>query len=139
MAEAEDFDLWKCVVREYSEEFLGNPELYGEAFAYDTWPFYQRMEQARADGLLRPFVLGLGIDPLSFAADVLAVSVFEAETFDAILGGLVEENEEGRVVGAAGIPFHADQVTRYVRDEPMQAAGAAALELAWRHRRFLMA
>ncbi|MEV8638604.1 hypothetical protein AB0395_43805 [Streptosporangium sp. NPDC051023] len=133
-AEAEDFDLWKCVVREYSEEFLGHSELYGEAFAYDSWPFYLRMEQARAEGLVRPFVLGLGVDPLTFATDVLAVTVFEAEAFDAILGDLVEENEEGRVVGMTGIPFCADQVTRYVHEEPMQAAGAAVLELAWKHR-----
>ncbi|MEV7007751.1 hypothetical protein [Streptosporangium sp. NPDC051022] len=133
-AEAEDFDLWRCAVREYGEEFLGHAELYGEAFAYDTWPFHRRMEQARAEGLLRSFVLGLGVDPLTFATDILAVSVFEAEAFDALLGGIVEENEEGRVVGAGGIPFRAEQVTRYVRDEPMQAAGAAVLELAWEHR-----
>jgi hypothetical protein len=41
------------------------------------------------------------------------------------------------VIGATGIPFRADQVARYVHDEPMQAAGAAVLELAWKHRQAL--
>jgi hypothetical protein len=135
--EAEDFDLWKCVVREYGEEFLGYSELYDGAFTYDSWPFYQQLEQARADGRLRSFTLGLGVDPLTFATDILAVTVIEAETFDAILGNIVENNEEGRVIGATGIPFRADQVARYVHGEPMQAAGAAVLELAWKHRQAL--
>ncbi|MEU0517344.1 hypothetical protein [Streptosporangium sp. NPDC006007] len=136
--EIRDFDLWKGIVREYSEEFLGRSEMYDEAFTYNSWPFYRQMEQARADNRLRSFVLGLGIDPLTFAADILAVTVIEAETFDALFKEAVEDNEEGRVIGVAGISFRADQVTRYVHDEPMQAAGAAVLELAWEHRHALV-
>ncbi|MER7134264.1 hypothetical protein [Streptosporangium saharense] len=136
-SEAADLDLWRCVVREYAEEFLGLPELYGAAFDHDSWPFHLRMEQARAEGAVRPLVLGLGVDPLTFATDVLAVTVFEAEAFDDLLGAVVETNEEGRVVGTA-IPFDAAHVARYVNEEPTQAAGAAVLELAWRHRHALL-
>ena len=37
-----------------------------------------------------------------------------------------------------GIPFTAETVHRFTRDEPMQAAGAAVLELAWQHRKHLL-
>jgi hypothetical protein len=44
-------------------------------------------------------------------------------------------NDEGRVTG---VPFSAEVVDRFTGGgEPMQAAGAAVLELAWRHRRWL--
>ncbi|MEU1731422.1 hypothetical protein [Streptosporangium sp. NPDC020145] len=134
---SQDFDLWKGMAREYSEEFLRRSEVYGEAFSYGSWPFYRRMEQAKADGRLRSFVLGLGIDPLTFAADILAVTVIEAEVFDELFEDIVNDNDEGRVVEVAGIPFQADQVSRYVHHEPMQAAGAAVLDLAWQHRQNL--
>jgi hypothetical protein len=129
-----DFDLWTCVVREYAEEFLGRPERYGPGFDYETWPFYRDMTGAREDGRLRSWLLGLGVDPLTFATDLLAVTVIEARTYDALFGGLVDANEEGVVVGVQGIPFDEETVGRYVHHEPMQAAGAAALDLAWRHR-----
>lgn len=137
-AETADLDLWKCVVREYAEEFLGRSETYGDAFDYETWPLYRELTYARESGRLRSLVLGIGVDPLTFATDILAVTVIEAETFDTVFGDVAAANEEGRVVGATGIPFDHDSVSRYVHREPMQAAGAAVLELAWRHRRSLV-
>ncbi|MBG0819402.1 hypothetical protein HS048_01305 [Planomonospora sp. ID91781] len=56
--EAADFDLWKCVVREYAEEFLGRPEVYGDAFDYGAWPLYQELTEAREDGRLRRWCSG---------------------------------------------------------------------------------
>lgn len=136
--ETADFDLWKCVVREYAEEFLGLPESYGDAFDYAAWPLYRKLTEARESGRLRSLVLGTGVDPLTFATDILAVTVIEASVFDAVFADITASNEEGRVVGAAGIPFDDDSVNRYVHHEPMQAAGAAAVELAWKHRRHLV-
>ncbi|MFD8562148.1 hypothetical protein ACFV1N_33105 [Streptosporangium canum] len=136
-AEVADFDLWKCVVREYGEEFLGRSEVYGDAFDYEAWPLYRQMTDARESGLLRSFMLGLGVDPLTFATDFLAVTVIDADVFDALFGDIVASNEEGRVIGMQGIPFDDDSVSRYVHHEPMQAAGAAVLELAWKHREAL--
>ncbi|WP_433497870.1 hypothetical protein ACQP1K_23585 [Sphaerimonospora sp. CA-214678] len=137
-AETCDFDLWKCVVREYAEEFLGRSEAYGDAFDYGTWPLYRELTAARESGRLRSSVLGMGVDPLTFATDILAVTVIDASVFDTIFSEVTASNEEGHVVGATGIPFDEASVSRYVHDEPMQAAGAAVLELAWKHRQALV-
>ncbi|GHH63666.1 hypothetical protein GCM10017673_05000 [Streptosporangium violaceochromogenes] len=137
-AETADFDLWKCVVREYAEEFLKRSEVYGDAFDYESWPLYRELTDARESDRLRSFVLGIGVDPLTFATDILAVTVIEASTFDAIFGDIASSNEEGRVIGTKGIAFDDDSVSRYVHHEPMQAAGAAVLELAWKHRQALV-
>ncbi|GIH59833.1 hypothetical protein Msi02_06500 [Microbispora siamensis] len=135
-AEKADLDLWKCVVREYAEEFLGRGEEYGDGFDYEGWPLYRLLTDAREDGRVRSLVLGVGVDPLTFATDFLTVTVLEAETFDAVFGDVAAANSEGQVVGR--VPFDAETVRRYVRDEPMQAAGAAVLDLAWRHREALL-
>src|SRR5260370_31572345 len=71
---ANDFDLWRGLVREYSEEFLGAAERTGNAggaLDYEAWPFYQAMCRARADGRLRVHCFGIGVDPLTLVADIL--------------------------------------------------------------------
>ncbi len=131
-AESADFDLWRCMAREFSEEFLGTPDGYGTAADYRNWAFYRELTAARAAGKVRVACLGLGTDPLTLATDVLTVAAFASDVFDELFGGLVELNDEGRVSGA---PFNAEVVDRFTGGgEPMQAAGAAVLELAWRHR-----
>ena len=140
-----DLSLWKSMAREYSEEFLGTSEDYqtsGGLLDYDGWPFYRRLTDARRAGRLTVHCLGLGVDPLSFATDLLAVAVFDADLFDAEFAGLVARNAEGRVItggGPAGIPFTAGTVDRLTDGrEPFQAAGAALLRLAWEHRKHLL-
>jgi hypothetical protein len=143
-----DFDLWRSIAREYNEEFLGSPEQYGSGDSpidYAAWPFFHALAIGRESGDIRVYWLGLGVDPLSFATDILVVAVFDGEVFDEIFHGLVAANEEGRVVksedGASpsvGIPFNAESVRRFVEDEPMQAAGSALLQLAWGHRTTLL-
>lgn len=125
----EDLDLWRCMAREYAEEFLGAPEDYGPHFTHARWPFFRRLEEARRDGAVRVRLLGLGVDPLTLALDLLTVVVVEDDAFIDLFGGLVDENAEGRVMFA---PFDGT-VPR-----PMQPAGAAALHLAWRHRDVLL-
>lgn len=125
-----ELDPWFTMVREYSEELLGTSEEYGDGFVQEDWPFHRRMTDGLRDGALRAFHLGLGADPLTLAVDLLTVVVFEDEAFDDLFGGgrLVRENAEGRVRLAdldGSVP------------EPVQPAGAAALRLAWRHRRAL--
>ena len=140
-----DLSLWKSMAREFSEEFLGTPEDYqtsGGLLDYEGWPFYRRLTAARRGGRLRVYCLGLGVDPLTFATDVLAVAVFDAPLFDAEFARLVALNAEGRVVtsgGPAGIPFTAETVARLTGgQEPLQASGAAVLGLAWEHRARLL-
>jgi hypothetical protein len=142
---AADLSLWRCLARELSEEFLGTSEDYpldGGRLDYQRWPFYLELERARADGLLRVWCLGLGVDPLTLATDILTVAVLDGRAFDALLGGMVAENAEGEVVtedGSAAIPFTAATAGRFGGGaEPVQPAGAALLQLAWRHRRVLL-
>jgi hypothetical protein len=140
-----DLSLWKSMVREFSEEFLGTPEDYPATnglLDYDGWPFYRRLTRARREGRLAVHCLGAGVDPLTFATDLLTVAVFDAGLFDAEFAGLVARNAEGSVVtggSPAGIPLTAGTVARLSGGgEPVQAAGAAALHLAWQHRARLL-
>jgi hypothetical protein len=138
-ARRRDFDLWRCMAREFSEEFLGTPEHYGaEPLDYARWPLFAKLDAAREAGQLALWCFGLGTDPLTMAADILVAAVFRGDVFDALFGGLVAANEEGRVVswpGLTGVPFTAEVVSRFAGgSEPMQPAGAAVLELAWQHR-----
>jgi hypothetical protein len=138
-AERRDLDLWRGMAREFSEEFLGTPEEY-EA-GYERGPFFVALGAARRSGDLAVWCLGLGVDPLTFAADLLCVAVLRASAFDALFPQLVGANAEGRVVnwpGMTGIPFTAEVVARFAGGaERMQPAGAAVLDRAWRHRREL--
>jgi hypothetical protein len=140
-----DLSLWKCMAREFSEEFLGTSEDYqatGGVLDYERWPFYRRLTQALRAGRLTVHCLGAGVDPVTFATDILTVAVFDGAEYDAVFGGLVALNAEGRVITggrAEGIPFTADSVTALAGGtEPVQASGAALLQLAWQHRRHLL-
>src|SRR5580693_2529095 len=143
-ARRHDLSLWRCMTREFSEELLGGSEEYptrGGRLDYGRWPFHRELAAAREAGTLRVSCLGLGVDPLTLATDILTVAVFEAGVFDQLFRGLVTENAEGRVVtqdGSAAIPFTQPNVTRYTGGaEPVQTAGQALLRLAWQHREFL--
>ena len=140
-AQRHDLSLWRCMTREFSEELLGGSEEYptrGGRLDYARWPFHRELAAARDAGTLRVSCLGLGVDPLTLATDILTVAVFEAAVFDRVFRGLVGENAEGRVVtqdGSAAIPFSRANVTRYAGGaEPVQTAGQALLRLAWQHR-----
>lgn len=133
--ERADFDLWRCVLRELAEEVLGEPEIGGgdTPVDYDAWPLARRLTDT--DGV-RAHYLGMGVDPLTFATDLLTVLVVDAPLFDELFGGAVGVNAEGRVLTA--VAFDEATVDRFVHREPTQAAGAAALSLAWRHRASLL-
>jgi hypothetical protein len=146
---ANDFSLWRCIVRELAEELLGAGEDYHSDAApidYERWPLQSGLAQARRAGRLRLFWLGLGADPLTLATDMLTVAVFDPGLFDATFTGLVSANDEGRILagrdgprGAAGVAFNSANIERFGGKEPMQPAGAALLRLAWRHRDALLA
>ena len=140
-ARRHDLSLWRCMTREFSEELLGGSEEYpthGGRLDYGQWPFHRELAAAREAGTLRVSCLGLGVNPLTLATDILTVAVFEAGVFDRMFRGLVTENAEGRVVtqdGSAAIPFTQAAVDRFTGGaEPLQTAGAALLRLAWQHR-----
>jgi hypothetical protein len=146
---ANDFSLWRSIVRELSEELLGSGEDYQSDAApidYERWPLYAALADARRTAALRVHWLGLGMDPLTQVVDMLTVAVFDPAVFDAVFAGLVPANAEGHLVTAEdatgttlGIPFTAATVERFSTTEPMQPAGSALLRLAWRHRATLLA
>lgn len=115
-----DFDLWHCVLREYAEEVLGEPER--AEVDYLTWPFAVAMTGALHAGTVRAHCLGLGVDPLTFATDLLVAVVVDGPVFDTLFGARVSANDEGLVTERPFAPGSVDGL-------PMQAAGEAVVRL----------
>jgi hypothetical protein len=133
-----DFSLWRSMVREFAEELGGRSEDYDSERApldYDSWPFARQLTEALDRGRIRVWCLGLGTDPLTYATDLLTVAVIDSDVFDALFGVTLRRNAEGTILAAR--EFAAHVVDRIVIAEPVQAAGAALLRLAWRHRETL--
>lgn len=142
-----DFDLWKNIVREYSEELLGRPEHDGtrsKKIDYGNWELYQALEAAQAAGTMTVHLLGIGVDSLTLAATILTVVVVDDDVFLQQFGKSVRYNEEGEIVAlgagrpADGLPFTRPVVERMLCSEPMASPGAACLSLAWHHRDLLI-
>nr|WP_255426510.1 helix-turn-helix transcriptional regulator [Pseudonocardia sp. C8] len=143
-----DFSLWRGMIREFSEELLGEPERdgsSGEPLDYENWPLYRSLERGREQGRVRPYCLGVGLDTLTLTATFLTVVVFDADVFDPLFGNTVQINAEGELVTAAdstsvseGLPFTAATVERLVTREPMASPGACILRQAWEHRSALL-
>jgi transcriptional regulator with XRE-family HTH domain len=146
MDEVNDFDLWRNVMREFSEEFLGNAEHDGsgaQSIDYDVSEPFRSLNAARRAGKLRIFCFGIGLDPLTLVGEILTAAVIDGDVFDDIFRDLVSTNTEGSILGiggqsAAGVPFEHRNVERLLMSEPMAPAAAACLELAWRHRDVLL-
>jgi hypothetical protein len=139
-----DFDMWRNMMREYSEEFLGNPEHDGNGdpidYAHDE-PF-RSLDAARSAGKIRVQCLGVGLDALNFVGDVLTVAVFDADVYDEIFDGLVESNDEGTIAGGGRnterFTFDGATIDHLLSTEPMAPSGAACLMLARQHRESIL-
>ncbi|WP_165449388.1 helix-turn-helix domain-containing protein [Krasilnikovia cinnamomea] len=126
-----DFDLWRNVMREYSEEFLGNPEHDGDGPPVDyvnDEPF-RSLDTARREGRIRVYCLGVGIDSLNYVGDVLTLAVFDSDVFDAIFDGMVDQNDEGDV-DTEEYNFTPEAMRRLLDTQPIAPSGAACLHLA---------
>lgn len=137
--EANDFDLWRGLLREFAEELLNADEDHGSESApidYGRWPLAAAMTDALADGRIRAYCLGLGADPLTFALDLLAVVVIDAPLYDELFGELADSNAEGTVLKPR--PFDEPTIAELTTRQPVQAAGAALLTLAITHRQVLL-
>lgn len=130
--EQNDFSLWRNTVRELAEELLGTTEDYNSENApidYDSWPFAARLSEAHMAGALRIYCLGLGVDPLTYATDLLTAAVIDAPVFDELIGAAASaHNAEGRVLQA--VPFEGEALRSLISQQPFQAAGEAVLKLA---------
>ncbi|MCI3276243.1 helix-turn-helix domain-containing protein [Streptomyces cylindrosporus] len=145
--QSNDFDLWRNMLREYAEEFLGMPEAdgsSGEPIDYDGTEPFKSLSEARRAGKLQAFTFGIGLDPLTLAGEILAVVVIDADVYDRVFHTMVSQNTEGAVVSAsaadvaAGIPFTEANVRRLLDSEPLAPAAAACLDLAWQHRKLIL-
>jgi transcriptional regulator with XRE-family HTH domain len=138
-----DFDLWRNMMREYSEEFLGNPEHdgSGDPIDYASQEPFRSLDAARRTGKIRVSCLGAGIDALNFVGDLFTVAVFDADVFDEVFDELVELNEEGTVTSGwdrQQFIFDGPTIHDLLATEPMAPSGAACLYLAWQHRTLLL-
>ena len=142
-SDSPDFDLWRNMMREYSEEFLGNPEHdgSGDPIDYANEEPFRSLDAARRAGKIRISCLGAGIDALNLVGDLFTVAVFDADVFDEVFDGLVELNEEGTVTSGRDreqFSFDDSTINDLLTTEPMAPSGAACLYLAWQHRALLL-
>ncbi|GGR85666.1 hypothetical protein Snoj_44070 [Streptomyces nojiriensis] len=145
--QSNDFNLWRNVLREYAEEFLGDPEAdgsSGEPIDYEATEPFRTLNQARREGKVRPYCFGIGLDPLTLAGEILSVVVIDADVYDSVFAGMVSRNSEGAVVAgspgssSAGIEFTESNVRRLLDNEPLASAAAACIDLAWRNRGLIL-
>ena len=99
----------------------------------------------RDNGLCVPWVLGLGLDPLTLAAEVGIVVVFRGRSFSTVFAEMVVENEEGSVLGFAdregrveGHPFEPDVVNAFLVSRDLHPAARFILERTKEHRGHLL-
>jgi transcriptional regulator with XRE-family HTH domain len=137
-ARALDFDLWRNIQREFSEELLGMPECdgHGRPVDYTSGPFAV-LDEARAAGRLSVHCLGVALDALTLVGEILTVLVIDADVFDGLAADFVDRNDEGQVV-AERFPFTEDGVRSLLDSGKVAPAGAGCLELAWRWRDVLL-
>lgn len=142
---AGDFDLWRSILREYSEELLGNPEHDGSSGApidYGSEEPFRTLNKGRREGKVRPWCLGVGFDPLVPAGEILTVTVIESDVFDTAFAGMVARNAEGDLYpsedGSVGIAWTARNVRKVQTDEPLASAAAACIALTWKHRGLIL-
>ena len=134
VARSEDFDLWRNIMREYSEELLGNPEHDGDGrpVQYSAEPF-ATLEKYRRDGQIMVYCLGLALDALTLFGEILTVAVIDADIFDEMAGDFVDYNDEGPVMNTR-IPFTRVGVDLILNGGGLAPAGAGCIQLAWQHR-----
>jgi hypothetical protein len=142
-----DLGVWLAMMREYAEELLNMDEVRqgrGAPIDYTAQSPFRELQTARTGGLVWPYLLGIGLDPASWKAQILTVCVFDAPAFDDIFGNMATENREGvleiptfhRTAPAplTGWDFTEQTVQGYLQDPSLSPSAKAVLGLAWRHR-----
>ena len=94
------------------------------------------MDDALATGALHVYCLGITLDALTLAADILTVAVIEPDLYDQLFTDAVDVNTEGAIPTHA-VPFEANTLDQLRHAGCLTPGAAAALHLAWQHRRQL--
>ncbi|MGX7823558.1 helix-turn-helix transcriptional regulator [Actinokineospora sp. 24-640] len=136
---AADFSIWRNIQREYAEELLGHDEYdgCGKPIRYDKLEPFTTMDQALRDGRIRVFCLGVTLDALTLAGDILTVAVIAPDTYDELFANAVATNSEGSMPTRA-FPFEENTLTWLTESKRLSPGAAAALHLAWTHRKHLL-
>lgn len=136
-----DLSLWRNIMREYSEEYLGNPEHDGNgpAINYTTDRPFCDFQAARQAGALRLWHYGLIVEPLELAPGQLTVAVIDDDTYDQLFQSITRTNDEGNVLGMDGradVPFTDDAINRL--QPRLTGTALTLLRMAWRDRELLL-
>ena len=135
-----DFSLWRNIMREFAEEFLGHEEARGRGgrwIDYAKSSPYVELQRGIDDGSVRCWVLGLGLDPLNWKPELMTVCALDSNVFDTVFEEMVERNDEGEMlVGpqGKGLKFDEATVNLYARAAHTAPSTKACLLLAWQHR-----
>jgi transcriptional regulator with XRE-family HTH domain len=134
-----DFCVWRNIQREYAEEVLGHEEYDGSGrpIDYDNVEPFTTMDQGRRAGHIKVWYLGLVLDALTLCGDILTVAVIAPDVYDHLFAEAVDNNIEGSVPTRA-VPFESHTLARLRGSGQLAPGAAAALHLAWRHRRTLL-
>ena len=137
---AADFSIWRNIQREYAEELLGHDEYdgSGKPIRYDELEPFTTMDETLRDGHIRVFCLGVTLDALTLAGDILTVAVIAPGTYDALFANAVETNSEGSMPAQA-FPFEENTLMWLSESKRLSPGAAAALHLAWSNRKVLLA
>uniref|UniRef100_UPI003F499EC0 hypothetical protein n=1 Tax=Amycolatopsis sp. CA-096443 TaxID=3239919 RepID=UPI003F499EC0 len=143
----QDLDIWLAMMREYAEELLNMDEVRqarGAPIDYAAQSPFRELQAARTSGAVRPYLLGIGLLPASWKAQIFTVCVFDAPAFDRIFADMATENREGvlevpthhraTLTPLTGWDFTEKTVQEYLRDRNLSPSAKLVLELAWRHR-----
>jgi hypothetical protein len=144
-----DLNIWRNIVREYSEELLGQPEhdgSTGRPVDYEHWPFFRAMQKARERGELRVYVLGIALHALSLNATIVTVAVIDSAVFDSLFREAAQVNAEGEIViswrgdkESHNLAFDEATVSRFLHTEQQVSSSAiTGLSLAWQHRTHIL-
>lgn len=138
-AVAADFSIWRNIQREYAEELLGHDEYdgSGRSIKYSELEPFITMDHAVVEGRIRVFYLGVILDALTLAGDILTVAVIEPHLYDELFANAVRNNAEGSVPARA-VPFEEHTLAWLRRSWRLSPGAAAALHLAWAHRKILI-
>ncbi|MEJ2861459.1 helix-turn-helix transcriptional regulator [Actinomycetospora flava] len=135
---ANDFSIWRNIQRECAEEILGRNEYdgTGRPVDYDAEPFAS-MDSAFAAGTVHAYCLGVTLDALTLAGDILTVAVLQPALYDRLFGQSVDRNEEGSIPTKT-IPFEANTIAALMGRSLLSPGAAAALFYSWQHRHLLL-
>ena len=149
-AKVADFDLWRSVMREYVEEFLDFEDArirMGTPIDYAGEPPYSLLNAPYSSGIIKSYLFGVGLDPVTWKPTIFTAFVFPAKLFDKLFAKMVSDNREGllelpvrkKAAGKPfqGWPFDEEAVFAYANDLGTLPVARAGLMLAWRHRNML--